>query len=49
MLGGPGSQTMGRVIWQEFFDNHDWPLAAALSLALLAVLLLPAVALRRTR
>jgi putrescine transport system permease protein len=49
MLGGPGSQTMGRVIWQEFFDNHDWPLAAALSLALLAVLLLPAVALRRVR
>ncbi len=49
MLGGPGSRTMGRVIWQEFFDNHDWPLAAALSLALLAVLLVPAVALRRTR
>ncbi|CAH2601450.1 putrescine ABC transporter membrane subunit PotH [Rhodovastum atsumiense] len=49
MLGSPGSQTMGRVIWQEFFDNHDWPLASALSLALLAVLLVPAIAVRRAR
>jgi putrescine transport system permease protein len=47
LLGGPGSQTMGRVIWDEFFTSHDWPLAAALSLALLAVLLVPAIALRR--
>jgi putrescine transport system permease protein len=47
LLGGPGSQTMGRVIWDEFFASHDWPLAAALSLVLLAVLLLPAIALRR--
>jgi putrescine transport system permease protein len=47
LLGGPGSMTMGRVIWDEFFQSHDWPLAAALSLALLAVLLMPAIALRR--
>ena len=49
LLGGPASPMIGRVIWQEFFDNHDWPLAAALSLVLLALLLAPAVALRRLR
>jgi putrescine transport system permease protein len=46
LLGGPSSITIGRVLWDEFFQNHDWPLAAALALALLAVLLLPALVLR---
>ena len=44
LLGGGASQTMGRVIWSEFFDNHDWPRAAALAVLLL-VLLLAAIAL----
>jgi putrescine transport system permease protein len=48
LLGGPASQTMGRVIWTELFDNHDWPMAASLSLVLTALLLLPALALRGT-
>lgn len=47
LLGGPGSQTIGRVLWEEFFANRDWPTASALALALLAALLLPAWALRR--
>jgi putrescine transport system permease protein len=41
LLGPPDDPLLGRVIWSEFFQNRDWPLAAALSLALLAVLLLP--------
>ena len=41
LLGGPGAQTIGRVLWTEFFDNHDWPMAAALAVALI-LLLLPA-------
>ena len=49
MLGGPRALMIGRVIWQEFFDNHDWPLAASLSLVLLALLLAPALVLRRAR
>jgi putrescine transport system permease protein len=46
LLGGPGSMTMGRVIWTELFDNHDWPMAASLALVLTGLLLLPALALR---
>ena len=42
LLGGPGAETVGRVLWSEFFANHDWPTAAALACALLAALLLPA-------
>lgn len=41
LLGGPGAATLGRVLWDEFFTNHDWPMAATLALALLGMLLLP--------
>ena len=46
LLGGPGAQTIGRALWNEFFANRDWPMAATLATALLAGLLLPMVALR---
>jgi len=41
LLGGPGAQTLGRALWNEFFTNRDWPMAAALATALLAALLGP--------
>src|SRR4051794_14766594 len=47
LLGGPGAQTVGRALWNEFFANRDWPMASALANALLLVLLIPMVLLRR--
>jgi putrescine transport system permease protein len=47
LLGGPGSLTIGRVIYEEFFQNNDWPQAAALALVLLLGLALPASLVRR--
>jgi putrescine transport system permease protein len=41
LLGPPEAQLLGRVLWGEFFQNRDWPLAALLALLLLALLLLP--------
>ncbi|HZF77217.1 MAG TPA: ABC transporter permease subunit [Acetobacteraceae bacterium] len=41
LLGGPGAQLIGRVLWTEFFQNRDWPLASALAVALLLMLVLP--------
>jgi putrescine transport system permease protein len=41
LLGGPEAQLIGRVLWSEFFQNRDWPLASALALVLLAALVLP--------
>jgi putrescine transport system permease protein len=41
LLGGPDAQLIGRVLWTEFFQNRDWPLAAALALVLLALLVVP--------
>jgi putrescine transport system permease protein len=49
LLGGPGAQTIGRVLWDAFFADRDWPGAAALALVLLAVLLLAASLLRLAR
>ena len=42
LLGGPGAETIGRVLWSEFFTNRDWPTASALAVVLLVLLLLPA-------
>ena len=46
LLGGPGAQTIGRALWNEFFSNRDWPMAAAVATALLLVLMVPMVLLR---
>ena len=47
LLGGPSAQTIGRALWNEFFANRDWPMAATVATALLAGLLVPMVLLRR--
>ncbi len=41
LLGGPGSLMIGKVLWQEFFNNRDWPLASALAIVMLLLLFLP--------
>jgi len=41
LLGGPSAETLGRVLWGEFFANRDWPMASALAMAMLLVLMLP--------
>ncbi len=47
LLGAPDSILIGRAIWAEFFQTRDWPAAAALATALLAVLLLPVALYQR--
>ena len=41
LLGGPDNIMIGKVLWGEFFMNRDWPLACALAMALLVLLVLP--------
>jgi putrescine transport system permease protein len=38
LLGGPDNLMIGRVLWDEFFGNHDWPVAAAVAIAFLFLL-----------
>jgi putrescine transport system permease protein len=46
LLGPSGFPTLGRMVWDVFFRDGDWPQAAALALALLGLLLAPVLALR---
>lgn len=43
LLGGSGTEMLGKTLWEEFFNNHDWPTAAALAIALLVLIVLPIV------
>ena len=43
LLGGPSTPMIGRVLWTEFFANRDWPMASAVAVALLVVLVGPIV------
>lgn len=38
LLGGPDTLMIGRVVWDEFFGNRDWPVASALAIVLLLIL-----------
>jgi putrescine transport system permease protein len=49
LLGGPDTVMIGKVLWSEFFSNRDWPLASAVAVVLLVVLVLPLVWLQRAR
>ncbi|WP_197076954.1 MULTISPECIES: ABC transporter permease subunit [Pseudomonas] len=43
LLGGPETLMIGKVLWQEFFNNRDWPVASALAVVMLALLLIPII------
>jgi putrescine transport system permease protein len=47
LLGGPQSLMVGKMLWTEFFSNQDWPLASALAIVLLALLVVPFVLMQR--
>jgi len=49
LLGGPESLFIGRVLFDEFLVNRDWPLASAVAVVLLLLLVLPMVFLQRTQ
>ncbi len=49
LLGGPDTLMVGKVLWNEFFSNRDWPLASAVAIVLLIVLVLPVMLLQRAR
>jgi putrescine transport system permease protein len=47
LLGGPDTLMIGKLLWQEFFDNVDWPAASAMAMALVAVVTLPLLVMQR--
>jgi putrescine transport system permease protein len=49
LLGDPGMLMIGKVLWTEFFNNRDWPVASAVAIALLLFLVIPIMFLDRAQ
>ena len=47
VLGGPDAAMIGRVLWNEFFANRDWPVASAVAVAMLVFLVVPIMLFQR--
>ena len=41
LLGGPDTLMIGKVLWDEFFSNRDWPVASAVAIIMLLILIIP--------
>ena len=41
LLGGSQTLMIGKTLWNEFFSNRDWPLASAVAVLLLLILVVP--------
>jgi putrescine transport system permease protein len=41
LLGGPETLMIGRVLWDEFFSNNDWPLASTLAVIMILLIIVP--------
>ena len=41
LLGGPETLMIGRVIWDEFFSNNDWPMASSVAVVMVLLIIVP--------
>ncbi len=49
LLGGPNTLMIGRVLWDEFFSNRDWPVASSVAIVMLLVLVIPIMFMRNAQ
>ncbi len=47
LLGGSGTLMIGKVLWEEFFNNRDWPVASAVAVILLLILIIHIILFQR--
>jgi putrescine transport system permease protein len=41
LLGGTSTYMIGEVLWDEFFKNVDWPMASAVAVSMVVLILVP--------
>jgi putrescine transport system permease protein len=41
LLGGPETLMIGRVLWDEFFSNNDWPMASSVAVIMVLLIIVP--------
>ncbi|KFN44537.1 ABC transporter permease subunit [Arenimonas oryziterrae] len=47
LLGGPDTLMIGRLLWSEFFSANNWPMASAVAIVMLILLLIPIIVFNR--
>ncbi|ALG69241.1 ABC transporter permease subunit [Beggiatoa leptomitoformis] len=47
LLAGPDTLMIGKVLWQEFFNNRDWPVASSVAIIMLLLLIVPIILFNR--
>lgn len=47
LLGGPQTLMIGRVLWDEFFSNNDWPMASTVAVTMVLLILVPLAVFNR--
>ncbi|MEM9732365.1 MAG: ABC transporter permease subunit [Pseudomonadota bacterium] len=48
LLGGSDTLMIGRVMYDEFFQNRDWPVSSAVAIVLLLILIVPIMLFQRS-
>jgi len=49
LLGGSDTLMIGKILWEEFFSNRDWPVASAVAVVLLLILIVPIILFQRNQ
>lgn len=49
LLGGSNTLMIGKVLYEEFFSNRDWPVASAVAVVLLLILVVPIMLFQRAQ
>jgi putrescine transport system permease protein len=49
LLGGPETLMIGRVLWDEFFSNNDWPMASSVAVIMIMLILVPLAIFNRAQ
>ncbi len=49
LLGGPETLMIGRVLWDEFFANNDWPMASSVAVVMVLMIIVPLALFNRNQ
>ncbi|MEY4753724.1 MAG: hypothetical protein RJA44_1399 [Pseudomonadota bacterium] len=49
LLGGPETLMIGRVLWDEFFSNNDWPMASSIAVLMVLLIIVPLAIFNRNQ
>jgi putrescine transport system permease protein len=49
LLGGSRTLMIGKVLYEEFLNNRDWPVASTVAVVMLLILIIPIILFQRNQ